>query len=99
MTTLKYAEGITEHRVTLAQQAGSLLYTVFKMVAWTVGLGASAFATLFHMLGIPELIGGAIRVAAGSAVVYLAVTLIVNRLFGPVPVSSARRPKVPHSAA
>ncbi len=97
MTTLKYANGITEHRVTFAQQAGSLLYTVFRMTAWTIGLGALGFATLFYIAGIPELIGGAIRLATATAMIYLVVTQIVKRLFLSGPAAPETDSTGPHA--
>ncbi len=80
MTTLKHTGGITGNLLALARIAGALVYTVFRMAAWIVGLGALGFAVLFHVGGVPELIGGALRVAAGSAIIYLAVTQIVKRI-------------------
>jgi hypothetical protein len=96
MTTLKHQTGITEHLLAFTRLAGSLAYTIFKMAAWTVGLAALGFAVLFYMGGLTELIGGAIRVAAASAVAYLAVTQIVKKVFLSVPASPEEGSNGPH---
>ena len=80
MTTLKRTDGINDYFVAFTRAAGLLVYTIFKMTAWTVGLGALGFAALLYIGDATELVGGTLRVAAGTALVYLVVTQAVKRV-------------------
>jgi hypothetical protein len=98
VAALKNTDGITEHLIAFTRLAGSFVYTIFKMTMWTVALGALGFAILFYIGGVTELVGGAIRVAAGSAIVYLAVTQLVKRVLLPFVASPEGRSGRPHAS-
>jgi hypothetical protein len=77
----KRTQGIARYTTKFIRLLGSLVYTVFKTTAWIITLGALALAAVFYMGGVTELIAGTLRVAAGTAIVYLIVTMLVKRLF------------------
>jgi len=97
MTTLKRTDEIDDFFVAFTRAAGLLVYTIFKMTAWTVALGALGFAALLYVSDATELVGGALRVAAGTAVVYLVVTQVVKRMVLSAPASPERDSGGPHA--
>ena len=74
-------QGIARYAAEFTRLLGTLVYTVFKTTAWIITLGALALAAVFYVGGVTELIAGALRVAAGTAIVYLIVAVLVRRLF------------------
>ena len=85
----KRTQGIARYTTEFMRLLGTLVYTVFKTTAWIITLGALALAAVFYMGGVTELIAGTLRVAAGTAIVYLIVTMLVRRLFFNSPRASA----------
>lgn len=77
----KRTQGVARYTTEFMRLLGTLVYTVFKTTAWIITLGALALAVVFYMGGVTELIAGTLRVAAGTAIVYLIVTMLVRRLF------------------
>jgi hypothetical protein len=74
------ADDMPGHVAKLMRLVGTLVYTIFKVGAWIVGLAALGSAILSYMIGAMEPIPGAVGVAVGTAIVYLIVTKVVRSI-------------------
>lgn len=76
----------------LMQRTGTLVYAIFLVAAWIIGLAALGAAVVSYMIGAMEPVASAIGVLAGTSIVYLVVTSLVRKIQPGAPTTLENEP-------